>query len=917
MKRTKHLFFPIITIVAGSLMMLLVVFFTARIGHAAPVVGFEPGRIIDDAVFTNKNSMDVGQIQTFLNAKGVNCTNGESPCLKNFNEGGRSAAQIIYDTAQQYDINPQVLIVLLQKEVGLVTANQPGTWRYISATGYGCPDSSPGVCNANYRGFTNQVRWAATMYHAIMTDSPTWYTPYNLGNNSIKWNPESSCGSSIVYIQNRATKALYNYTPYRPNQAALDAGYGSGDSCSSYGNRNFYQYFKDWFGSTTVYDPYGWNLIKTANDARTYLVVGNTKRWIPSGEIFNDWNLGIKPVEIVSQATLDAIPTIPPLDRLGFFANKYFYVDGGKKYWLSNDALIKAWGQSGNLAIAAPAYIPLSSISDGGEAPFYVSLPSESKVARLVNGQRYMINAVDADRWRANPIALTAASFNSFSAAANVDYHLRVNGIKYLVDDGQLLNVDTDDLLRDYSQTSNTFVDMPADILPYLPQQKISSVIAIKGAPAWYVLRGGERYYIPTAGHARAWNLPANPTMISSRLSLGFPQNPEPLPLIVKDATTQKTFLLDGTKHEASGVLLDGVKAANAALPSFASEYLSSLPTSDTISSPLIRSRELGNIYTLDNAKLYHIPSKEVLNGLGYPRKYQIADVSRNFTDAYANRINGMSMFLKIGSTTYFMQDGNLLPLTEAAKNDWVNGSTVPLFESQNLSERFDIRSTQLTQFVQEGSAKYIISNGTAYNVTGFDGAYLASGYTWTPIAIFGMPRSATQSAIVRSTDASDSRIFSLSAGSKQHVLTGGILSALTKGGSLPVVNLSPVLIATYPQVNTGKDPVPFGYSDGRGFKLLTSTGSFYEFPSGDTLINFASGNTALKLEEASFNTYNPSAGSISRLIKDPSGKVYWVEGGSKRWITSSQAFQAYSNRPITSVDWVVANWLPNGAPIQ
>jgi hypothetical protein len=34
---------------------------------------WKPGRIIDDAVFFNKNAMSVGQIQDFLNAKVPNC----------------------------------------------------------------------------------------------------------------------------------------------------------------------------------------------------------------------------------------------------------------------------------------------------------------------------------------------------------------------------------------------------------------------------------------------------------------------------------------------------------------------------------------------------------------------------------------------------------------------------------------------------------------------------------------------------------------------------------------------------------------------------------------------------------------------------------------------------------------------------
>jgi hypothetical protein len=53
-----------------------------------------------------------------------------------------------------------------------------------------------------------------------------------------------------VNIQTQATAGLYNYTPYQPNSAALANLSGTGDSCSAYGNRNFWRYFNDWFGST-------------------------------------------------------------------------------------------------------------------------------------------------------------------------------------------------------------------------------------------------------------------------------------------------------------------------------------------------------------------------------------------------------------------------------------------------------------------------------------------------------------------------------------------------------------------------------------------------------------------------------------------------------------------------------------------
>lgn len=250
--------------------------------QAAPVVGFKAGRIIDDTVFTNKATMSVAQIQSFLNNKVTTCDTAGAQiseyggpdlnsdgkvqrwewgkanynqttfvCLRDYVDNGKTSAQLIYDTAQEFSINPQVLIVLLQKEQGLVQDTWPLNVQYRSATGYGCPDTA--ACDSQYYGLTNQVRWAATMFRAIMNDSPTWYTPYVMGSNYIQYNPSASCGGSDVNILNRATQALYNYTPYQPSQAVLDAGWGTVD-CGAYGNRNFYNYFTAWFGVTYYND---------------------------------------------------------------------------------------------------------------------------------------------------------------------------------------------------------------------------------------------------------------------------------------------------------------------------------------------------------------------------------------------------------------------------------------------------------------------------------------------------------------------------------------------------------------------------------------------------------------------------------------------------------------------------------------
>lgn len=255
---------------------------------------FQAGRIIDDGAFFNGGDMDIPTIQAFLNAKMPNCdTYGTQPyagttravygasrgnpapytCLKDYyvdvwgkaadqycsaiNYGRKSAAGIIYDVARACNINPKVLLVLLQKEQSLVTDDWPWPVQYTKATGMGCPDSSLGTdvdsnqngCYDEYEGLFNQIYYGARQYQRY-AKQPQYFNFKAYQNQTINYNPNPGCGGSTIYIQNQATAGLYNYTPYQPNQAALNNLYGTGDSCSAYGNRNFWRMYSDWFGST-------------------------------------------------------------------------------------------------------------------------------------------------------------------------------------------------------------------------------------------------------------------------------------------------------------------------------------------------------------------------------------------------------------------------------------------------------------------------------------------------------------------------------------------------------------------------------------------------------------------------------------------------------------------------------------------
>jgi hypothetical protein len=237
--------------------------------QTADLSKFQPGNIISDAVFFRSSTMTEAQIQAFLQAKVPSCQSGYT-CLKDWYDTSRTtaadamcgaysggvrerASRIIYKVAQACGINPQVFLVMLQKEQGLVTHTWPSTSRYTIAMGQGCPDTA--ACDTRYYGFFNQVYGAAWQLKRYANPPGTsnffnWYAPGRTWN--VRFHPNVSCGSAPVFIQNQATANLYYYTPYQPNAASLAAGYNeANDACSSYGNRNFFNYFTDWFGSTS------------------------------------------------------------------------------------------------------------------------------------------------------------------------------------------------------------------------------------------------------------------------------------------------------------------------------------------------------------------------------------------------------------------------------------------------------------------------------------------------------------------------------------------------------------------------------------------------------------------------------------------------------------------------------------------
>jgi uncharacterized protein with LGFP repeats len=234
------------------------------VGATAALSGsaFKPGQIISNYLFYHRTAMTQAEIQAFLNAKIGTCSN--TNCLNvvrttTFNRAAdrtvcgaytgaanELASTIIFKVQQACGISAKVLLVTLQKEQGLVTAKAPTASKLKIAMGYGCPDTAD--CNAAFFGLYNQLYKAAWQFKRYST--PDQWGGIQPGTENIQYHPNAACSTKRVVVTNNATAALYNYTPYTPNAAALANLSGLGNSCSSYGNRNFWVYYTSWFGST-------------------------------------------------------------------------------------------------------------------------------------------------------------------------------------------------------------------------------------------------------------------------------------------------------------------------------------------------------------------------------------------------------------------------------------------------------------------------------------------------------------------------------------------------------------------------------------------------------------------------------------------------------------------------------------------
>ncbi len=187
---------------------------------------FDKNLLISDAVFNDYQSMDLKDIQKFLNDKGS--------FISQFKQDGISAAEIIFDASQKYKINPKVILVTLQKEEGLISLRQYNKYALNFAMGFHKPSDFKSQVYGGTKLLRDGYDFLAAKYGWKVGE------PHRTEDNPAYVN-------NVVIPQNRATAALYLYTPYIGGYFLKSGAYVGG-------NYNFVKIFNRFFGNPFAFE---------------------------------------------------------------------------------------------------------------------------------------------------------------------------------------------------------------------------------------------------------------------------------------------------------------------------------------------------------------------------------------------------------------------------------------------------------------------------------------------------------------------------------------------------------------------------------------------------------------------------------------------------------------------------------------
>lgn len=337
--------------------------------------GFIPDKLIDDKVFSDTQTFGGPEgIQKFLTVKNSVLANTSQSFLSLLKEPQnsalkqslddpqpnlsrlRTAAELIWDASVQSGLNPQVILVTLNKEQGLITSANNYTSDRLQkaldrAMGFDCPDGNgcgnlfPGFYYQLFGNFdSNNNRYlgaAKSLMKSFLTSGGRGPVVNGVASrvgdvitlDNTLGGYENILPQQTVSLSNKATAALYRYTPHVFN-----------------GNYNFWKFFQSWFKY-----PNG-TLLKLATNTDTYIIQNGVKQLVPIF-VAQARSLDLNSVITVSPNEYESYETDKPFGpvdntivQISGETKKYVFINNVRHQ--ASDLVIKQRGLDSNKALS-------------------------------------------------------------------------------------------------------------------------------------------------------------------------------------------------------------------------------------------------------------------------------------------------------------------------------------------------------------------------------------------------------------------------------------------------------------------------------------------------------------------------------------------------------------------------------------
>lgn len=922
MSLTKHSISLMSILLIAGLSIFLLIVGTGQRTQAADTSQFNAGYIISDPVFTDYKSMTATQIQTFLESKNSVClVNFQTQSLHDANGDGLGdepygkginelvpASTLIWQASQLYRINPQVILSTLQKEQGLITRTDCPEWRYNTALGYGCPDSEP--CDTSAYGFTRQIDYGVWHFRGFFDDGYP-IPPITPGNRYVGYNQNSSCGGTTIHIQNRATAALYSYTPYQPNAATLAAPVGQTVNCGAYGNINFWRYFTDWFGST-VNSRLNYFLIKTSSSSAVYLQTPEAKHYILSGEVMQNWGLEDLDIQTVSESYLNSIPSGSNVGTLlkDDWEN-YFVVENGKLHYIRDSSYLNLWGLTKGDAVQSLGVV--RSLDAGTWLGRFIQLEGQpsSSYWLLDNGKRHLISDPSMlYQWRYTNDQLTTVSTSFLNSIpidnTDVSAYASNGTSEYIIDSGRKLLLNSQTKSAYYGSLTPTIYNNIT--LSFLPEEVATPFVAQTSTGHWYMLESGRKHYVMSSWLAEIWG--KSPMIPPTRLSDSFMSSlidSGNLTYLVQTTNPTAYWLIDKTKkYIPDSIIATAWLGENATPPIYSIESLSRLQQSANATN-VIKSPDSNYSYVLNAGKKHYLSTTYANQAWGIGT----TQTSSQIVNAIPEGVFVAQTVLDKNNNAYLLAGSKKYPINQDFKSTWgVTDKTIKI--NDLLLARYETSST-LKAFIRIGATSYVMtSTGVKIPISRYADTYNTSTLSETILDVDYFPTGEDASYLVKSNEPGINQIWFVNGGKKLPLtfpeqVTMGYLSR----GVQPTT-LDPSTIALFPNDQTIFSPLI--QRPGSGIKLL-NFGTSLGFPDATTLTSYISSNGVMMVSNSIFDNI-PLTGLTSRIITDDAGKYYLMEGGQRKWLTNSFSYAPYASIPRVYLYGTTLSSIPEGTAI-